>query len=417
MWMRVVRKLKNRNLVRNKSKIDWDKLRLEAEVEQKREKTAHTMDLLDYEAIMNADVHEVADAIKGRGMHNNLAARIKAMLERLVRDHGNIYLEWLRDVPHDKTKEYLLSFRGLGLKSVECIRLLSLHQHAFPVDTNVARIAVRLGWVPLQPLPESLQLHLLELYPYQKAIQQYLWPRLCKLDKKTLYELHYHMITLGKIFCTKTKPNCNACPLRGECKHFASAFSRYSKYMKVFKTNSFLLEEFDSARLGLPAPPNENLTKTRTDQRAIRMLDQNQLTLPSTIEQLQHFSEALNCNPFIKEPTGLGPIVEEPATPDVVKMPASTEPEKQIQQELDIEDFCKYLEENPMIKLSMEEFSQTFMQLEQGDMSKAIVAISSEAASIKFFDVVVQTTHWLLWRFRNDTTFATKRPSSLSLMM
>jgi len=32
------------------------------------------------------------------------------------------------------------------------------------VDTNVGRICVRLGWVPLQPLPESLQLHLLEMY-------------------------------------------------------------------------------------------------------------------------------------------------------------------------------------------------------------------------------------------------------------
>lgn len=35
--------------------------------------------------------------------------------------------------------------------------------HLPQVDTNVGRIAVRLGWVPLQPLPESLQLHLLEL--------------------------------------------------------------------------------------------------------------------------------------------------------------------------------------------------------------------------------------------------------------
>jgi endonuclease III len=60
-------------------------------------------------------------------------------------------------------REYLLSINGLGLKSVECVRLLSLHQIAFPVDTNVGRIAVRLGWVPLQPLPDELQMHLLEL--------------------------------------------------------------------------------------------------------------------------------------------------------------------------------------------------------------------------------------------------------------
>lgn len=30
-----------------------------------------------------------------------------------------------------------------------------------------------------------------------------------------------------QVFCTKSKPNCNACPMRGECRHFASAFARY----------------------------------------------------------------------------------------------------------------------------------------------------------------------------------------------
>lgn len=121
-------------------------------------------------------------------------------------------------------REFLSSVHGLGLKSVECIRLLALHHNAFPVslqliffsrlvscyskvlellitslkcewtifpirlilfsafrllrlllvwiivsfteqvDTNVGRICVRLGWVPLEPLPEELQLHVLELW-------------------------------------------------------------------------------------------------------------------------------------------------------------------------------------------------------------------------------------------------------------
>lgn len=30
------------------------------------------------------------------------------------------------------------------------------------VDINVGRIAVRLGWVPLEPLPEEVQMHLLD---------------------------------------------------------------------------------------------------------------------------------------------------------------------------------------------------------------------------------------------------------------
>ncbi|RWW09367.1 hypothetical protein GW17_00027153 [Ensete ventricosum] len=88
-------------------------------------------------------------------------------------------------------RNYLLSIRGLGLKSVECVRLLTLQNLAFPVSA--------------------------------------------------LYELHYQMITFGKyyldthndsmsfvqVFCTKSKPNCNACPMRGECKHFASAYARF----------------------------------------------------------------------------------------------------------------------------------------------------------------------------------------------
>ncbi|KAM0048532.1 putative DNA-(apurinic or apyrimidinic site) lyase [Helianthus debilis subsp. tardiflorus] len=357
-------------------KVDWDKLRFEAEVKQKRERTPNTMDSMDYEAIRAANVNDVADAIKERGMNNRLAARIKDMLDRLVRDHGSIDLEWLRDVPPDKAKEYLLSFKGLGLKSVECIRLLTLHHLAFPVDTNVGRIAVRLGWVPLQALPESLQLHLLELYPVQESIQKYLWPRLCKLDQKTLYELHYQMITFGKVFCTKTKPNCNACPLRGECRHFASAFA--------------------SARLALPAPEESiaGSTENRTGRNPIGMID-----FASTSEQLNQLSEVQICNPVNEQPATLGPIVEVPATPGptvevtatpgpIVEMPASPEPE-QIQEAFDIEDFIGDNEEIPMIKLNIEEFTQNLqtymerhMELGEGDMSKALVALTPEAASI-----------------------------------
>ncbi|XP_073276881.1 uncharacterized protein [Primulina huaijiensis] len=206
--------------------IDWDSLRKQAEAwGRKREKTPNTTDSVDWEAVRCADINEIAHTIRERGMNNRLAERIQDFLNRLVREHGSLDLEWLRDIPPDKAKEYLLSVKGLGLKSVECVRLLTLHHLAFPVDTNVGRIAVRLGWVPLQPLPESLQLHLLEMYPIMESIQKYLWPRLCKLDQKILYELHYQMITFGKVFCTKNKPNCNACPMRGECRHFASAFA------------------------------------------------------------------------------------------------------------------------------------------------------------------------------------------------
>ncbi|KAK8685568.1 hypothetical protein V6N13_041568 [Hibiscus sabdariffa] len=362
-------KSKGRSAKKDKTTdFDWDSLRKQAEANgRKRERTEKTMDSLDWEAVRCTDVDEIAKTIQDRGMNNMLAERIKDFLNRLVRDHGSIDLEWLRDVPPDKAKEYLLSFRGLGLKSVECVRLLTLHHLAFPVDTNVGRIAVRLGWVPLQPLPESLQLHLLELYPVLESIQKYLWPRLCKLDQRTLYELHYQMITFGKVFCTKNKPNCNACPMRGECRHFASAFA--------------------SARLALPGPEEKSIVsatenKTPDDNHDV-IIDQLPLPLPQPTEQsdmtcqpeasrqLQEKSRVNNCDPIIEEP-------------------ASPEPECTQVGENDIEDmFYEDPEEIPTIKLDMEEFTQNLhnymqnnMQLQEGNMSKALVALTAEAASI-----------------------------------
>ncbi|KAA8518624.1 hypothetical protein F0562_016098 [Nyssa sinensis] len=346
--------------------VDWDSLRKQAQANGKRrEKTANTMDSIDWEAVRCADVKEIANTIKERGMNNMLAERIKDFLNRLDRDHGSIDLEWLRDVPPDKAKEYLLSVRGLGLKSVECVRLLTLHQLAFPVDTNVGRIAVRLGWVPLQPLPESLQLHLLELYPVLESIQKYLWPRLCKLDQRTLYELHYQMITFGKVFCTKSKPNCNACPMRGECRHFASAFA--------------------SARLSLPGPEEKSIvsaTKNKvTNQNPVGMMNPMQLPLLQANQHPEAQSEISNYEPIIEVPATPEPIIEVPATP---------EPERIIVLESDIEDiFSEDPDEIPTIKLNIEEFTQNLqnymqqnMVLQEDDMSKALVALSPDVASI-----------------------------------
>ncbi|KAH1258728.1 Protein ROS1 [Glycine max] len=350
-----------------KNNFDWDSLRIQAEAKAgKREKTENTMDSLDWDAVRRADVSEIANAIKERGMNNMLAERIQSFLNLLVDKHGGIDLEWLRDVPPDQAKEFLLSIRGLGLKSVECVRLLTLHHLAFPVDTNVGRIAVRLGWVPLQPLPESLQLHLLELYPVLESIQKYLWPRLCKLDQRTLYELHYQLITFGKVFCTKSKPNCNACPMRGECRHFASAFA--------------------SARLALPGSEQKSIVITTgnnaTEQNPSLVINQLPLLLPENINQAElQQTEVIRQLEAKSEINISQPIIEEPATP---------EPECSQVSENDIEDtFNEESCEIPTIKLDIEEFTlnlqnymQENMELQEGEMSKALVALHPGAACI-----------------------------------
>lgn len=166
-----------------------------------------------------------------------------------------------------------------------------------------------------------------------------------------------------------------------------------------------------SARLGLPAPEGSvaSITENKTGQKLIGMSDQpnEQLQQLSELqncnqpnEEHQKLSEVQNCNPVVEESSTpgtiievastSGPIVDVPLSPEpIIEVPTTPEPE-QIQQELDMEDFCEEDgEEIPMIKLNMEEFTQKLptymerhMELGEGDLSKALVALTSEAVAI-----------------------------------
>ncbi|PKA55371.1 Transcriptional activator DEMETER [Apostasia shenzhenica] len=312
--------------------IDWEGIRRRVyQNGSTKERSCDTMDSVDWEAVRKADTTVISDAIRERGMNIMLAQRIKDFLDRLVRDHGSIDLEWLRNISPDEAKKYLLSIRGLGLKSVECIRLLAIQNVAFPVDVNVARVGVRLGWVPLKPLPDSLQLHLLEQY-----------------------ELHYHMITFGKVFCTKSRPNCKVCPMRGECKHF------------------------NSAKLALPAPEDKNSEPSSSFDAPVSKcgpVHQTPLlpyaTMELSAEELFHD----NCFPIITEP---------PSPPNEPVL------------ETDIEDaFIEDLDEIPTIKLDIGKFaenlqnimSENVMEISDNEMSKALVKLTAEAASVPVPDM------------------------------
>ncbi|XP_074292837.1 DEMETER-like protein 2 [Silene latifolia] len=213
------RKSKEGKIPEEEGDSDWEKFRKEGG----SVRDAAKVDSVDWYAVMRSNVDDVAEAIFVRGMNQKLAIRIKDFLNRLVLDYGNLDLEWLRNIPPQKAKDFLLSIYGIGLKSTECIRLLTLRQPAFPVDVNVARVTVRLGWVPAPSISDAILMRLLEQSSkLHDRIHHYLSQRLSKFDKDTLYQLHCHMITFGKVFCTRQKPNCAECPMRSECRYYAN---------------------------------------------------------------------------------------------------------------------------------------------------------------------------------------------------
>ncbi|KAJ4839725.1 hypothetical protein Tsubulata_040272 [Turnera subulata] len=156
MIREVKRKMKNNQVEVPKS--HWDSLRKK----YSRPRSRNQSDSVDWDAVRQVPLDEFAKLIQDRGQHFQIGGKIQEFLNDLHKQHGNLDLEWLRYAPPEDVKLYLMMVNGLGPKSVECIRLLALKHVAFPVDTNVGRIAVRLGWVPLQTLPGDLQFHLLE---------------------------------------------------------------------------------------------------------------------------------------------------------------------------------------------------------------------------------------------------------------
>ncbi|TVU30019.1 hypothetical protein EJB05_21621 [Eragrostis curvula] len=254
-----------------KDTSEWDTLRKEAcQKGYNNRSETRINDAVDWESVLHAPLVEVARCIAGRGQHYLMACRIHAFLARIKKDHGSFDLDWLRFVPRESAKKYLLSILGLGDKSVDCICLLSLGHKAFPVDVNVARIVTRLGWIQLQPLEGSAEFHSVNLYPIMRDVQR--------------YELHCLMITFGKVMCTKVDPNCSACPFSGKCKYYRSTLGR------------------------LPLPPAEaNRHESSKEQTSIVISGRPHLSNGSCMPSLQLSGTAEkqpihNCDPIIEVP-------------------------------------------------------------------------------------------------------------------
>ena len=93
----------------------------------------------------------MADAIRSGGIADQKARRIQQILAAIREREGRIDLSRLNDLDDQAVEEYLTSLPGVGPKTAACVLVFSMGRAAFPIDTHVHRIAVRLGWIPRGP--------------------------------------------------------------------------------------------------------------------------------------------------------------------------------------------------------------------------------------------------------------------------
>jgi len=150
--------------------------------------------------VLEAKTEEIAKSIKSAGLSNTKARRISDILKIVKKTFGVLSLEKLKEWDDSKARRFLEDLPGVGQKTAACVLLFDLHMPAFPVDTHVARVSRRAGWVPTTATPETIQERLEHIIPPDRYLGA-----------------HLNLILHGKNICRARKPECLHCPIANLC--------------------------------------------------------------------------------------------------------------------------------------------------------------------------------------------------------
>jgi endonuclease III len=155
-----------------------------------------------WEAVRDAPVEEIEEAIRPGGLAVTKAPRIQRILAAIAGStaDGSMDLSWLAEAPLDEARDYLCELPGVGRKTAACVLLFSCGRHDVPVDTHVHRVGTRLGLFREGASLDECHDEMLRLSAGSDPI-----------------EAHVALIRHGRRTCTARKPRCDECPLLRMC--------------------------------------------------------------------------------------------------------------------------------------------------------------------------------------------------------
>jgi endonuclease III related protein len=155
-------------------------------------------DLLDPHALNDVPEEELEELIRPAGYYRVKARRLRSLLQFLV-ERYNGSIETMFGSPLSELRQQLLSVHGVGPETADSILLYAGSLPTFVVDTYTYRIFSRHGWIDLDS----------DYHQIQELFHDHL-----PADVHMYNEYHALLVYLGKHFCKKNKPLCEACPLK-----------------------------------------------------------------------------------------------------------------------------------------------------------------------------------------------------------
>ena len=158
-----------------------------------------------WEAVMDAPVEDVTEAIKASTWSEQKAPRIQGALRQIFEERGELSLDFLAELPVDEARGWLERLGGVGPKTSAAVLVFSrLRMPALPVDSHHHRVAQRLELLPKKVGPGPAHAILRAQLPEDWSAQQ-------------LYDNHEALMTHGQRCCFYRNPACEQCPVLDLC--------------------------------------------------------------------------------------------------------------------------------------------------------------------------------------------------------
>lgn len=191
--------------------------------------------ILSIDGIRGVRLAKLQRLIRPSGYFRQKAARLKTFV-RFLDDHYEGSLQKLFSQPTSQLREQLLNLNGVGPETADSIALYAGNHPLFVVDAYTRRIvdrhAIASGKAPYEEIRKLFEESLGPIAteqetkpvesrkPLESGIRGAAHPpsTMSKAHRTALVqvynEMHGLIVGVGKNYCRKTKPNCDACPLQ-----------------------------------------------------------------------------------------------------------------------------------------------------------------------------------------------------------
>ncbi|HZS46861.1 MAG TPA: endonuclease III [Blastocatellia bacterium] len=156
----------------------------------------------DWEMARKARASSIEREIKLGGLARQKSLRIKAILNQIYEQRGNLDLSFLRDCPVEEAVDFLSQFSGVGPKTIGCVLLFACKRSFFPMDVHIFRIARRLNLISDKCSDKEAHEIMGKLIPRGKH-----------------YSAHINLIRHGRKVCRPRNPKCEDCCLVEYCEY------------------------------------------------------------------------------------------------------------------------------------------------------------------------------------------------------